>query len=100
MHDQVARNTLSCPLQVIACACLFLGGKIEETPKALSDILKVMTGVRFAGQPKEMLHAVVPMLSFSPSSITKACNVHIRISVKSEKLLQVQVPACLHDLLA
>ncbi|EIE25993.1 hypothetical protein COCSUDRAFT_60988 [Coccomyxa subellipsoidea C-169] len=43
---------------VIACACLFLAGKIEETPKALTDILKVVSGVRFAKQPRELEHVM------------------------------------------
>ncbi|BDA44256.1 Cyclin-T1-4 [Coccomyxa sp. Obi] len=45
---------------IIACASLFLGGKIEETPKALTDILRVVSSVRFAGQPRE-LEAVMAM---------------------------------------
>ena len=45
--------------QIIACASLFLGGKIEETPKALTDILRVVSTVRFAGQPVELQAAMV-----------------------------------------
>jgi hypothetical protein len=33
-------------LHIIASACMFLAGKVEETPKSLSDLLKVSTAVK------------------------------------------------------
>ena len=54
--------------QVIACACLFLAGKIEETPKALTVILKVVSSVRFASQPKEL--ELVMVLKFPLPPVT------------------------------
>ncbi len=65
-------------VQVIACACLFLAGKIEETPKALTDILKVVSGVRFAKQPRELEHVMVPILPAScPASKPFAAASHL-----------------------
>ena len=45
--------------QVIACASLFLGGKVEETPKALRDVLKAMCNVRFADSPRQLERVLV-----------------------------------------
>jgi len=33
-------------LHIIASACMFLAGKVEETPKSLGDLLKVSTAVK------------------------------------------------------
>ena len=46
-------------MQVIACASLFLGGKVEETPKALRDVLKAMCNVRFADSPRQLERVLV-----------------------------------------
>jgi len=37
-------------LHIIATACMFLAGKVEETPKSLSDLLKVSLTVRHRGE--------------------------------------------------
>jgi hypothetical protein len=36
--------------QVIATACLFLAGKVEETPKSLKDIVKVAYQVQYSNE--------------------------------------------------
>lgn len=36
--------------KVIATACMFLAGKVEETPKALSDLLKVSLAIKYRGE--------------------------------------------------
>ena len=33
--------------KTVAAACIFLAGKVEETPKSLSDLLKISTIVKY-----------------------------------------------------
>jgi hypothetical protein len=44
---------------VVACAALLLGGKTEESPKSLHNLLRVMCEIRYAAQPREEERALV-----------------------------------------
>jgi hypothetical protein len=41
-------------LQVMATACLFLGCKVTETPKALKDVVRNMWAMRHRGKVPEL----------------------------------------------
>jgi hypothetical protein len=38
----------------VACACLLLAGKAEESPRQLKHILDAMSNIRFAAHPQEL----------------------------------------------
>jgi len=40
-------DSSSADLHTVAAACIFLAGKVEETPKSLSDLLKISTIVKY-----------------------------------------------------
>lgn len=53
-------------LQVTACCCLFLAGKVEETPKKCKDIMKTakslmdeVTWAEFGADPREEVSAAL-----------------------------------------
>lgn len=58
--------------QVTGACCLFLAGKVEETPKKCKDIIKtarsLLNDVQFAqfgDDPKVQFPFIFPLLSFS-----------------------------------
>lgn len=46
-------------MQIIACAALLLGAKVEETPQRFQQILQMATHIRFAGQAVNLQRAMV-----------------------------------------
>lgn len=41
MSHNVLTNKPTCCTQIVSTACLFLAGKVEETPKALKEVVRV-----------------------------------------------------------
>lgn len=57
------------PRYVTACCCLFLAGKVEETPKKCKDIIKIARNlltdqkfVMFGNDPKEEVSCVLMVI--------------------------------------
>lgn len=46
-------------MQVVACAALFLGAKMEETGRKFPEFLKAALTVRYAGQISQLEWALV-----------------------------------------
>lgn len=46
-------------MQVVACAALFLGAKMEETGRKFPEFLKAALNVRYAGQVSQLEWALV-----------------------------------------
>lgn len=58
------------PRYVTACCCLFLAGKVEETPKKCKDIIKIARNlltdqkfVMFGNDPKEEVNCVLIVIT-------------------------------------
>lgn len=58
------------PRYVTACCCLFLAGKVEETPKKCKDIIKIARNlltdqkfVMFGNDPKEEVNCVLLVIT-------------------------------------
>lgn len=79
--------------QIIATACMFLAGKVEETPKSLSDLLKVSLTVRHRGED-----AVKLLTADAVSEVNRATQavliVFRRISYKSRESLCCALRDC------
>lgn len=57
----------SSALQVVACACLLLGGKTEESPRQLRHIVEAMSAIRWAAHPKQLERVQVRPATAAPT---------------------------------
>lgn len=48
-------------MQVVSIACLLLGAKVEEAPKPLREVVRVVCQVRYAHEPAELEAVLSPV---------------------------------------
>ena len=62
--------------QVVSIACLLLGAKVEEAPKPLREVVRVVCQVRYAHEPAELEAVLSPV---RPRDTRHSLQSHMRL---------------------